>query len=200
MRVVFIGPPGAGKGTQAIRIANHLGVKQLSTGDVLRQSRDRGEPIGLEAGKYLDRGQLVPDAMVVALVNDRLAKDDCRLGYLFDGFPRTVGQAVALDQLLEERGAPLDAAIEFVVPQDELLRRLSGRGREDDCEETVRERLRLYAALTVPLADYYDQRRVLRRIDAVGTPDEVFARVEAALNELRGPAPGSTGSGRTGPR
>lgn len=188
MRVVFIGPPGAGKGTQALRVAAHLGVKHLSTGDVLRQSRDRGEPIGLEAGKYLDRGQLVPDAMVVALVSDRLAKDDCLRGYLFDGFPRTLGQAVSLDELLGERGAPLDAAIEFVVPQDELLRRLSGRGREDDREQTVRERLRLYAALTAPLAEYYDGRGVLRRVDAVGSPDEVFGRVCAGLDELR-PAP-----------
>lgn len=185
MRVVFIGPPGAGKGTQAARIADHLSVKQLSTGDALRSARDEGTELGVEAGKYLDKGQLVPDELVVQVVADRLALDDCVHGYLFDGFPRTIGQAESLDELLSERGAPLDAAIEFVIPQDELFRRLSDRGRSDDSEETIRERLRLYAALTVPLANYYDDRGVLRRIDAVGSPDEVFQRVCDALDSLR---------------
>ncbi|QDV76223.1 adenylate kinase [Botrimarina mediterranea] len=188
MRVVFIGPPGAGKGTQAVRVAEHLGVKQLSTGDVLRQARDRHEPIGLEAGKYLDKGHLVPDAMVVAIVSDRLAKDDCAKGYLFDGFPRTLGQAEALDDLLVDCGAPLDAAIEFVVPEDELFNRLHDRGRSDDSEATIRERLRHYAVLTAPLAEYYDNRGVLRCVDAVGTPDEVFKRVCDALDDIRAKA------------
>lgn len=188
MRVILIGPPGAGKGTQSIRIAEHLDAEHLSTGEVLRQARERGEPIGIEAGKYLDKGQLVPDAMVVALVSDRLAKNDSDQGYLFDGFPRTLGQAESLDLLLAERGIPLDAVIEFVIPEEELFRRLSDRGRSDDSEETIRERLRLYTALTAPLVEYYDKRGVLRRIDALGSPDEVFRRVCEALEDVKSQA------------
>lgn len=185
MRVVFLGPPGAGKGTQAVRIAEHLGVKQLSTGEALRKARDEGTEIGLEAAKSFDRGQLVPDELVVRIVADRLAEDDCAEGYLFDGFPRTIGQAESLDELLADFGAPLDAAIEFIVPHEELFRRLSDRGRSDDSHDTIRERLRVYSALTVPLSNYYDERGVLRRVDAVGTPDEVFGRVCDALESLR---------------
>ncbi len=185
MRVILIGPPGAGKGTQSVRIAKHLSAEHLSTGEVLRQARERGEPVGIEAGKYLDKGQLVPDAMVVALVSDRLAKGDGDQGYLFDGFPRTLGQAESLDQLLAKRGVRLDAVIEFVIPEEELFLRLSDRGRADDSEETIRERLRLYTALTAPLVDYYDKRGVLWQIDALGTPDEVFQRVCKALDDAQ---------------
>lgn len=184
MRIVFLGPPGAGKGTQAVRVAAKLGVTHLSTGEVLRQARDAGAPLGLEAGKYLDAGQLVPDNLVVQVVVDRLADADCERGYLFDGFPRTLPQAEALDALLDARGAPLDAAVEFVIPQSELLKRLSQRGRADDKHETIVERLRLYAEMTIPLADYYDDRGVLRQIDAVGAQDEVFQRLLRTLHEL----------------
>lgn len=185
MRVVFIGPPGAGKGTQSIRIANHLGVTHLSTGEVLRKSRDAGDEIGAQAAEYLSDGRLVPDDVVMRLVNDRLCSEESKRGYVFDGFPRTLRQAEALDELLAERCAPLDAAIEFVVPEEELMKRLSDRGREDDKEATIRERLRFYNKLTGPLVDYYNRRGVLRKIDAVGTPDEVFARVREALDTLR---------------
>lgn len=184
MRIVFIGPPGAGKGTQSIRVAESLGVTHLSTGDVLRESRDKGDKIGLEAAKHFESGRLVPDELVVPLVDERLAASDCQNGYLFDGFPRTLGQAESLDRLLVDRAAPLDAAIEFVIPEPELFKRLSARGREDDSEETVRERLRLYTEMTAPLVGYYQKRGVLRRIDALGTPDEVFQRVLDALKEL----------------
>lgn len=184
MRIVFLGPPGAGKGTQSLRLAEHLGVVHLSTGDVLRQSRSAGHPIGLEAAAYLDQGQLVPDELVVEIVASRLADDDCTRGYLFDGFPRTLPQAEALDKLLDARDAPLEAALEFVVPHEELLKRLSQRGRADDAEETVRQRLRVYAELTRPLANYYDDRGILRGIDAVGTLEEVFGRIMLAVSDL----------------
>ncbi|WP_146573213.1 adenylate kinase [Botrimarina hoheduenensis] len=184
MRIVFIGPPGAGKGTQSVRVAKSLGVTHLSTGDVLRKSRSDGEDVGLAAAKYLDSGQLVPDDLVLQLVSERLQDDDCVAGYLFDGFPRTRAQAVSLDALLADRGTPLTAAIEFVVPRDELLRRLSKRGRADDVEETIRERLRGYEELTTPLSDYYQQRGVLGRIDAVGAEDEVFARVNESIKAI----------------
>lgn len=186
MRIVFIGPPGAGKGTQSTRVAKRLGLVHLSTGEVLRQSRDAGEPLGLAAAELLDRGHLVDDQVVVPLVAQRLAADDCNTGYLFDGFPRTLPQAQALDVLLSERGAPLDLAVEFVIPQEELLARLTKRGRSDDREQTVRERLRIYAATTRPLADYYRQRGILAPIDAVGAMDEVFDRLTRAIEDRRG--------------
>lgn len=184
MRVVFIGPPGAGKGTQSIRVAESLGLTHLSTGDVLRASRDAGDAIGVEAAKHFETGRLVPDELVLKLVDERLSADDCEQGYLFDGFPRTLGQAEALDVLLGDRGTPLDAVIEFALPQPELFKRLSARGREDDSEDTVRERLRLYAEMTEPLLGYYAGRGVLRRINALGGPDEVYERVLTALNEI----------------
>lgn len=185
MRVVFIGPPGAGKGTQAIRVAEALGLTHLSTGEVLRESRDAGHAVGVEAAKYFEAGKLAPDDLVVHLVDDRLNGEDCRQGYLFDGFPRTLGQAESLDVLLEGHGTPLDAVVEFVIPEDELFRRLSARGREDDSEETVRERLRLYAEMTEPLLGYYAGRGVLQKVNGLGTQDQVFDRVLNALNGLR---------------
>lgn len=185
MRVVFIGPPGAGKGTQSLRVAESLSLTHLSTGEVLRESRDAGHEVGLEAAKYFETGRLAPDELVLHLVDERLTEKDCQQGYLFDGFPRTLRQAEALDVLLEDRGTPLDAVIEFVIPEAELFKRLSERGREDDSEETVRERLRLYASMTEPLLGYYAGRGVLRKVNALGSPDEVFQRVLTALGELQ---------------
>jgi adenylate kinase len=186
MRIVFIGPPGAGKGTQSLRVAAHLGLKHLSTGDVLRAVRASDHPDGAEVGRHLDAGRLVPDDLVVRLVDDRLCSADCDQGYLFDGFPRTLKQAEALDKLLASHDTPLDCAVEFVIPHDELFRRLSKRGRADDSDATVRERLRIYNAMTEPLVDYYDKRGVLIRIDAMGTPDGVFERLCEAIHA--GPA------------
>lgn len=197
MRIVFIGPPGAGKGTQSLRLAAARGLVHLSTGDVLRLARARGEAAGLAAARFLDAGELVPDEIVVPLVADRFADDDCRRGCLFDGFPRTLGQAEALDGLLADRGVPLEAAVEFVIPHEELFLRLAKRGRSDDTDETVHARLREYARLTVPLADYYERRGLLRRVDAVGAPDEVFARVSAAIDDLASRAPRSADPSRT---
>lgn len=185
MRVVFIGPPGAGKGTQSIRLAEALGVTKLSTGEVLREARDAGAELGKLAATYLDQGELVPDEVVTQLVAERLTGSDCANGYLFDGFPRTLSQAESLDELLADQGLPLDLALEFVIPEDELFGRLWKRGRSDDSEEVVRQRLRVYAEMTRPLADYYDERGVLRRVDAVGTFDEVYERVMAAVEDRR---------------
>ncbi|TWT88103.1 adenylate kinase [Pseudobythopirellula maris] len=181
MRIVFIGPPGAGKGTQSLRVAKDLGVTHLSTGEVLRESRERGAVIGKRAAVYLDAGKLVPDEIVIELVAYRLAESDCKSGYLFDGFPRTLAQAKSLDALLAQQDAPLHAAIEFVIPEEELLERLSKRGREDDTKERIRERLRQHSEITVPMTEYYEELGILYRIDAVGTPDEVFARIGEAL-------------------
>lgn len=188
MRIVFIGPPGAGKGTQSAKLAEHLDVTNLSTGEVLREAREAGEPIGLQAAEFLDSGQLVPDEIVIELVARRLASAEYVKGYLFDGFPRTQRQAEELATLLAERGAPLEGALEFVVPVDVLYERLSKRGRQDDSEETIRERLAIYVESTKPLADYYKKRGILRQIDAVGSEEEVFARLLNAISSLEAEA------------
>ncbi len=191
MRIVFIGPPGAGKGTQSARLAKYLGVSNLSTGEVLREAREAGEPIGLEAAKYLDSGHLVPDAIVIELVARRLASAECTKGYLFDGFPRTQRQAEELAKLLDQHSAPLEGALEFVVPVDVLYERLSKRGRQDDSEETIRERLAIYVDSTKPLAEFYEKVGILRRIDAVGSEEEVFARLLEAIASLKSEAAGT---------
>lgn len=193
MRIVFIGPPGAGKGTQSVRLAEELGVLRLSTGEVLREAREAGEPLGVEAGRFLDQGDLVPDGLVVPLVADRLERTDCSHGYLFDGFPRTIDQARELDRLFAARGSALDLAVEFVIPEDELFRRLSKRGRSDDSEETIRQRLRVYAALTRPLAEYYEHRKMLAQIDAVGTQEAVYARLQQSIATQRARAQAARG-------
>lgn len=186
MRIVFIGPPGAGKGTQSVRLADALGITSLSTGEVLRAAQASDTPAGREIAARLKAGQLVSDDLVLRIVTDRLADADCCHGYLFDGFPRTLPQAEELDKLMADHNTRLDAAVLFEAGEEELLRRLAGRGRADDKEELIRQRLKDYAALTEPLANYYESRGVLRRIAAVGTPEEVFSRIEEALGGFAG--------------
>ncbi|MEM8866479.1 MAG: adenylate kinase [Planctomycetota bacterium] len=181
MRIVFIGPPGAGKGTQSVRLADALGITCLSTGEVLRDAREGDTPAGREIAKRLDAGELVSDDLVLRIVADRLAEADCRHGYLFDGFPRTLPQAEELDKLLADHRAKLDAVVLFEIDEEELFRRLASRGRADDNVELIRQRLKDYAAITQPLAGYYEERGLLKRIDAVGTQDEVYQRVCNAL-------------------
>ncbi len=183
MRIVFLGPPGAGKGTQAIRVAERLGVPHLSTGEMLRDATRRQSELGRQAAEHMNAGRLVPTELVQALVEERLAQADCAGGYLLDGVPRTVEQAEHLDRLLAARAAGLDLVVHLDVPEDALLARLAGRGRQDDAEEVVRERLRQYDKLTRPLTEYYRGRGVLREVDGLGTPDEVFARIIAEVRE-----------------
>lgn len=216
MRLILLGPPGAGKGTQAQAIVRHFGIPQISTGDMLRAAVKAGTPLGLEAKRVMERGELVSDEIILGLVRERLKESDCAKGYLFDGFPRTIAQAEAL----KRDGVALDYVLIFEVPDEEIIERMSGRlvhpasgrtyhvkynppkqpvvdditgepliQRDDDKEETVRARLRVYHEQTKPLIDYYTAWAAsndpaapkVRRVEGVGPVEEVTARVLAAL-------------------
>jgi adenylate kinase len=190
VRVVLLGPPGAGKGTQAQIIAGRLGVPAISTGDIFRANVSGKTELGLQAKSYMDAGDLVPDEITVAMVSDRLAEPDAKAGFLLDGFPRTIAQADQLRDSLADTGHSLDRCLELVVDEDELVRRLSGRRmlvdgewvqRDDDRPETVRHRLEVYREQTAPLAGFYEQAGLLSRIDAIGEIDEVTRRALEAL-------------------
>ena len=175
-RILLLGPPGAGKGTQAALIANALHVPHISTGDMLRAARDAKTEVGQKADGYMSAGQLVPDDIIVAIIRERLQQPDCRKGYLLDGFPRTIAQAEALDAMLDEQGTPLNVVLELQVPEEELFQRLAGRGRADDTPEVIRQRLVAYREQTEPLLAYYAQRNLIESIDGLGTIEEIFDR------------------------
>jgi len=179
VRIVLLGAPGAGKGTQAQKLADYLGVPQISTGDLFRHNISNGTELGLEAKKYLDAGDLVPATLTNALVDDRLDDADAAAGFILDGFPRSVEQAEALDEMLKKRDLSLDAVLEFRVPEEELVSRLKGRGRADDTEDVIRNRFKVYRDETAPLLDYYSESLIT--VDAVGELDEVFTRAVKAL-------------------
>lgn len=179
MRIVLLGPPGAGKGTQAVKLAEKLGVPQISTGDLFRQNITHGTELGLQAKTFLDAGDLVPSELTNALVDDRLDDDDVAGGFILDGYPRSVAQAEALHDMLARRGLALDAVLEFRVHEEELVTRLASRGRADDTEDVIRNRFKVYRDETAPLLDYY--RDELKTVEAVGGLDEVFTRAVQAL-------------------
>jgi len=208
MRLILLGPPGAGKGTQAGLLKERYGIPQVSTGDILRQAVAEGIPLGVQTRSYIDKGLLVPDEVIIGIVQERLKKPDCKNGYIFDGFPRTVVQA----QALEAMGESLDHALSLEVQEEELIRRLTGRRiceacgalfhlhgrpprnagtcdqcggrlsqRDDDLEETVRRRLEVYRVETAPLVDHYARIGILRRVEGQGTVQEVFHRILEVL-------------------
>lgn len=186
MRVLLIGPPGAGKGTQATRIAAHFDLARIATGDLLRQEVASGSELGRTASAYIDRGDLVPDEVVIAMTRDRVVKANSEGGYILDGYPRTLAQAEAAYRWAKARGVPFDLALFFEIGTDELLARLAGRareeGRSDDTEDLVRHRLEVFRSRTYPLLAYYRRRGILVRIDAVGPVDAITERILAALH------------------
>ncbi|MDO8588650.1 MAG: adenylate kinase [Armatimonadota bacterium] len=216
IRMALFGPPGVGKGTQAVLVENAEGIAHISTGDALRKAVADGTEVGLKAKAYMDRGELVPDDVVIAIALDSIGREG-RSGFILDGFPRTVAQADALDKALAELGTPLALVVNLQAPEDELVRRLSGRRvcarcgvnyhieskppavpgkcdqcggdviqREDDRPEAIRNRLRVYEEKTAPVISYYAGNSVLRNVDASGAADMVFERVEAVLKTVNG--------------
>ncbi len=216
MRVIFLGPPGAGKGTQAKLLERELPVCRISTGDILRQAVRDETSLGKQAGEYIDKGELVPDEIMLNLIRDRLQKSDCKAGFVLDGFPRTPAQAKGLDAILKHMGSKLDCVLSMQVPHEMIVQRLAGRRtcercgalyhmvfnpprkknvcdrchgrvvqREDDREETIEARLRVYEARTAPLIDYYRDRGLLKEIDGVGSVEEINGRILPALEEVK---------------
>jgi adenylate kinase len=185
MRVVLMGPPGAGKGTQAVVLAERLGVPHVSTGDIFRANVAGGTPLGLEAQKYMDAGDYVPDSVTNAMVRDRLSAPDAAVGFLLDGYPRTVSQVDELAAMLAEHGAALDHVVELTVDREELVTRLVKRaaeqGRSDDTEDVIRRRQEVFAEQTAPLTALYESQGLLVRVDGMGAVADVTARVLSAL-------------------
>lgn len=213
MKIILLGPPGAGKGTQAKSISNRYSIPHISTGDIFRKNISENTPLGIEAKKYMDNGQLVPDEVTINMVKDRLQDDDCKNGYLLDGFPRTVSQAEALQKFIEDRDEKLDSALLINVPRDFILERMTGRRvcpscgasyhvkfnpandgkcelcgseviqRKDDTVETVEERLDVYEKQTQPLIDYYREKNLLSQVDGTKAINEVFESICDVLSK-----------------
>jgi adenylate kinase len=212
MNLILLGPPGAGKGTQAKKMIEALKIPQISTGDILRAAVKEGTEMGVEAKKYMDAGKLVPDSVVIGIIDDRLKEDDCVKGFILDGFPRTVEQAGSLDEMLSKSARKIDHVISIEVPDADLLARLTGRWmctcgasfhkifnppkedgvcdlcgaklyqRDDDKEEAIKVRLENYHKQTAPLIEYYTGIGLLRSIDGTGTPDEIYAAIMAVVD------------------
>lgn len=185
MRIIIFGPPGAGKGTQAKLIKDEYDIPHLSTGEIFRTAIKNETDLGKKVTAILDAGELVPDETVVALVEEELEKSRYNDGYILDGFPRTVAQAKAYDELLEQKGEELDAFLMLKVPEEELVKRIlsRGEGRSDDTEEGVKNRLQVYWKETQPVLDHYKGQRVVKEIFGVGSIEEIFSRVKKALSE-----------------
>lgn len=182
MRALMLGPPGSGKGTHGSRVAAHYGVPHVSTGELLRDQIALGTDLGRVAGPYMERGDLVPDDLVLSMIVDRLRGADAPAGYVLDGFPRTVPQARAGYEVAAAAGVTLDAVVFLEIDHDELVRRLAGRGRSDDTADTIMHRIDVYEARTRPLLGYYEARGILLRVDAVGEIGVVTTRVLDALD------------------
>ena len=186
IRILLIGPPGAGKGTQAALLAQHFGIPAISTGDIFRENVRNETPLGLEAKAFMDRGEYVPDSLTNALVRDRLNQDDAAAGFLLDGYPRTIDQVEELDDILDETEKKLDVVVQLTADSEELLRRLSGRaqeqGRSDDTPEVIKRRLDVYEEQTAPLIDIYASRSLVAKVNGLGEIGDVTNRIIEVLD------------------
>jgi len=189
MRLVLLGAPGSGKGTQAARLKEHLQVPHISTGDLLRAEVAAGSKLGLAAKEVMARGELVSDEILLGMLEDRFSRPDTRGGFILDGYPRNLAQADALDKLLTRIGQPFDFAVQLDVPTELLVERIAGRaaaeGRADDTPESVRTRLKVYNGQTAPVIDYYRQHGQLTVVDGVGSLDDVFTRIIEAISPVK---------------
>jgi len=215
VKIILLGPPGAGKGTQAKSISNKYSIPHISTGDIFRKNISEKTPLGIEAKSYIDKGHLVPDKLTIDIVQDRLEQEDCKSGFLLDGYPRTVNQAESLKNFLKEKGEELDTALLIAVPKEYIIDRMTGRRvclscgasyhvkfnptkvegkcdicgsvviqRDDDCEETVNERLEIYDAQTQPLIDYYKEQGLLSEVDGTQAINDVFKNICGILGAI----------------
>ena len=188
MRIVLLGAPGSGKGTQAALMVEDFGLPHISSGELLRSAVKAGSELGRQAKEVIDRGELVSDEIMLGLIEERLGQEDVKNGFILDGYPRNLSQAEALDELLERLEKPLDDALQIDVDIDLVVERIAKRaakeGRSDDTEETVRNRMKVYADQTAPVVDYYAQKGLLSRVLGVGTVEEVFQRIKGVL-EIR---------------
>ena len=186
MRIVLLGPPGSGKGTQAALLKDRLGVPHISTGDLLRSAVAEGTTLGKKAQSFMDRGELVPDELMLGLIEERLGAPDVAPGFILDGYPRNLTQARALDDVLDRLKMSAETALELVVDEDQIVERLAKRaaeeGRSDDTEEVVRNRLNVYREQTAPVSNHYDEKGLLKQIDGIGSIEEINQRLASALN------------------
>jgi len=185
MNIILFGPPGAGKGTQAARISDNFGVVHVSTGDILRAAVKDNTELGILAKSYMEKGELVPDNVIIGIIGERINKPDAQGNFMLDGFPRTLTQAQALDSMLEKQGQKVDTVISLEVDNEEVVKRILSRGefenRDDDNEEIIRNRLNVYDERTRPLKDYYSEDGLLKTVDGIGSIDDVFSRIEEII-------------------
>jgi len=186
MRIVILGAPGSGKGTQAAMLVEHMGIPHISTGALLRNAAKKGTELGLKAKAIIDQGELIPDDVMSGIIEERLGRDDVANGFILDGYPRNVAQAESLDIMLERLEKPVEEAIHIDVDPEQIIKRIAKRakeeGRSDDTEKTVRNRMRVYAEHTAPVADYYEEKGLLTRVLGDGNKDEIQQRIRSVLN------------------
>ncbi len=181
MRLILLGTPGAGKGEQATRLSGKFGIPHISTGELLRREMEEGTPLGRRISVFVDRGELVSDEIIQAILEDRVREADCQSGFILDGFPRNLNQAEFLEEALRRMRAPVDVVLNIEVPDSTVIDRLINRHRKDDTPETIRHRLGIYRKVTAPLVDYYEAAGILKRIDGDGSLEEVTQRILTSL-------------------